>query len=195
LNSRLSCYRSSSCNHGGTSLVLAVELLPVLRGLALVLELGRHRRGAGSTHGCQLCRLRSYVNAATSAIVGDAVVVVVDDDRAIVDVGDPGNIDTVDRAVVIEVVPLPVAAVIAASCVSEAIVDATVEADMQPPEAAVEAIAVTVKAPVAGRPESSVVRRSAPCAGHPVIACGSIAPIARCPKVVGLRRLGLLVHG
>ena len=80
--------RSCSDRNGGTALVLIEELLLVLRGLALVLELGGHGRGAGSAHGCQFRRLRPYAEAASAAVVGDAVAHIVIGNRAVVDVVD-----------------------------------------------------------------------------------------------------------
>ena len=197
LNARLRCDGAGGGDHGRAAFVYVVELLTVLGGCTLVLKLGRHGRDTGSAIGYQLRRLWPYVEAASAAVIGDAVVDgrVVDDDGAVVDVGDIRDIDAVDRAVVVEVVSVPVAAVIAVAGVAEAVVDATVEADVLAPEAAVEAVAATVEAPVAGGPESTVVRGSAPCAGDPVVAGGDVAPVTGSPEVVGFGGLGLLVDG
>ena len=182
-----------SCDHGRAALVHVVELLTILRGFALVLDLGRHGRNSWAAHGSDLGRLRPDSDAASAAVVGDAGVVV-DDDGAVVDVGDVWA-DAVDGAVVVEVVAVPVAAVVANAGVAEAVVDAAVEADVKAPEAAMEAPAVVIPAPVAGGPEGAVVGWSAPGAGDPVVAGGTPVPVAGGPDVVGRGGFGLLVDG
>jgi hypothetical protein len=134
-----------------------------------------------------------HANAASAAVVGDAIVVI-DDDSAVVDMGDI-DVDAVDGTVVVEVVAVPIAAVIADAGVAEAVIDTTVEADMQTPEAAVKAPAVVVPAPVTRGPEGAVVRWSAPGAGDPVVAGGSPIPVAWCPDVVRRGGDGLLIIG
>lgn len=181
------------CDHGRTALVDVVELLTVLRGFALILNLGCHWRNARPAHGCDLSRLWANCDSAVTAVVGDAGVVV-DDDCAVVDVSDV-DVDAVDRAVVVEVVAVPVAAVITDAGVAEAVVNAAVEADMRAPEAAMEAPAIAVPAPVAGGPESTVVGWSTPCAGDPVVTGGSPVPVAGGPDVVGRGSDGLIVDG
>jgi hypothetical protein len=156
--------------------------------------LGGHGRGTGSAHGRYLRSPWSYVQTASAAVVGYAIVVV-DNDRAVVDVGDAVDVDAVDRTVVVEVIAVPVAALVAEAGVAEAIVNATVEADVKAPEAAVEAIAATVEAPVARCPERSIVRGSTPCAGNPEVAAWAPAPVAGSPEVVGFGGFGLLVDG
>jgi hypothetical protein len=185
--------RPGSGDHCRTALVDVVELLTVLCGFALVLELGGHGWNAWPAHGCDLCRLWPNGDATSAAVVGDAIVVI-DDDSAVVDVGDV-DVDAVDGTVVVEVVAVPVAAVITDAGVAEAVVDATVEANVQTPEAAMKAVAVVVGAPIAGGPEGAVVGWSAPCAGDPVIACGSPTPVAGSPDVVGRGGDGLFIIG
>jgi len=110
-----------------------------LCGLALVLKLRGHRRNARTPIGDEFGRLRAYVDAATATVVRHAVDGgVVDDDCAVVDVGDSRDVDVVDGAVVVEVTALPVAAVIPAAGVPVTVVDATVEADVWPPETAMK---------------------------------------------------------
>jgi hypothetical protein len=188
--------RDGTCsgNNGRTALILAVELLAVLSSLALILKLGRHGRSTRSPHGRQFRRLWPYCDSAVAAVVGDAIVVVVDDDCAVINVGDV-DVDAVDGTVVVEVISVPVAAMVAAACVAEAVVDTTVEADVRTPEAAVESVAPPIKAPVTGGPESAIIRWSAPGAGDPVVACGGPSPVAWGPEIVGRGGHGLLVDG
>jgi hypothetical protein len=176
------CDGAGRCDEGGTALVYVVELLAVLCGLALVLNLRGHGRNAGAAIGCDLGRLRAYVDAATATVVGDAVDGrVVHDDRAVVDVRDPRDVDVVDGAVVVKVMTLPVATVIAATGIAIAVVNSAVEADVRTPEAAMQNVAATEEAPVGGSPKSTVEGRSAPCTGNPVVADGCICPVAGGP--------------
>jgi hypothetical protein len=167
--------------------------LTVLRSFALVLDLGGHGWNSWTAHGSDLGRLRSDGEAASPAVVGDAGVVV-DDDRTVVDVGDVGA-DAVNSAVVVEVVAVPVAAVVADAGVTEAVVDAAIKADVEAPEAAVEAPAVVIPAPIARGPEGTVIGGSTPGAGDPVIAGGTPVPVAGSPDVVWRGGFGLFVDG
>jgi hypothetical protein len=80
-----------------------------------------------------------------------------------------GDVDVVDRAVVVEVAAAPVAALIADANVAEAVIDAAIVADVGAPIAAVELIAVVTPAPVARRPKGAFVWSLNPRAGNPVI--------------------------
>jgi hypothetical protein len=190
------CDGTRGGDQGGTALVHVVELLAILCGFALVLILRCHWRDAGAAVGCELGGLGADVDAAAAAVVGDAVDGgVVDDDCAVIDVGDTRDVDVVDRAVVVEVATLPIAAMIAAAGVAEAVVDTAVEADVRAPEAAVKVIAAAEEAPVAGGPEGTVEGRRAPGSGDPVVADGGVSPVAGGPEVVGRGGFGLLVDG
>jgi hypothetical protein len=182
-----------SRDHGWAASVHVVELLTVLLRFVLVLDLGGHGRDSGTAHGFDLGRPRSVSDAASASVVGDAGVVV-DDDGAVVDVGDV-DVDAVDGAVVVEVVAAPIASVIADAGVAEAVVDAAVKADVGTPEAAVEAPASVVPAPIAGGPEGAVVGWSAPGAGDPVVAGGSPVPVAWSPDIVWRGGFRLLIDG
>jgi hypothetical protein len=138
--------------------------------------------------------LRADVDAASAAVVGDAGVVV-DDYGAVVDIGDVVDVDAVDGAVVVEAVSIPVAAMVAVAGVSEAIVDASVVADVRTPEAGVEAIAVTEEEPVAGCPEGSGIGGGDPGSGNPVVASGSVTPVAGRPEIVRRGSWWLVVDG
>ena len=81
---------------------------------------------------------------------------VVDDDGvgygAVVDlnVRDVGYI--IDRAVVIETISIPVAALVADADVAESVVDAAVIADVTAPESIVKAVSAAGVSPIARRP-------------------------------------------
>jgi hypothetical protein len=158
-----------------------------------MLDLSGHGRDSGTAHGFDFSRPWSVSDAASSSVVGDAGVVV-DDDCAVIDVGDV-DVDPVHGAVVVEVVAAPVTAVVADAGVTKAVVDTAVKADVGAPEATMKAPAVAIPAPVAGGPEGAIVGRSTPGAGNPVVAGGSPVPVAGGPDVVGRGGLGLLVDG
>ncbi len=148
---------------------------------------------------CEFSWLGADVQATATAVVADAVAgasavrPAIVDDSAAVDVGDVSDVG--DRAVVVEVMPVPVAAEEADADVTEAVVDASVEANMGTPVAVMECVAATVVAPVRRRPESTVVGGSAPYAGHPVVAIGTPCPVAGRPEIVGIGSGRLIVFG
>jgi hypothetical protein len=182
-----------SGDHRWTTLVDVVKLLAIIGGFALIPDLRRHGRRAWTTECCDLGGLWTDCDAAASSVVGDSTIVI-DDDGSVVDMRDV-DIDAVNGAVVVEVVSVPIAAVIAVAGVTEAVVNASIETDVEAPITAVEAPAVVVPTPVAGSPECAIVRRSAPCAGDPVVAGGSPVPIAGSPDVVRSRGYWLIVFG
>lgn len=183
-----------SRDHCRTTFVLVEELLTILRGFALVLKLSGHGRRALTAQGCEFGWSWPYVQSASAPVIRDAIVVV-NNNCAVIDIRDAGDIDAVDGAVVVEVISVPIAAVIAVTGVAESIVDTAVEADVQAPEAAMKAVAAAVEAPVTGGPERTVVGRGAPSSGNPVVAAGTPAPVAGGPEIIGLGSLRLLVDG
>ncbi len=180
-------------------MVGVVELLAVLRGglrkLALLGELRCVHLAAGG----ELGLIRAGVDAATAAVIADAVegllpvAAVAVDDGAIVVVAAATYVG--DGAVVVEVIAVPVAAEEADADVAEAVVDAAVVADVGSPVAGEEAVPVIDVAPVGRGPESAIVGRRAPCAGNPVVATGAPCPVAGGPDVVGVGSGWLVVLG
>jgi hypothetical protein len=145
-------------------------------------------------HRIELTLRGPHVQATPAAVVADAVVHVVVDHRGVVDVGDVGGVDVVDRAVVHEAVLVPVAAVVAGAGVSIAIGNATVEAYVRAPVAGVKAIGSAREAPPAGCPQRAGVGSQHPDAGHPVIAAiASPAPVAGIPDIAGSGARRLLI--
>jgi hypothetical protein len=57
------------CDQGRPALVYVVELLTILRGLSLVLQLRGHGRNTGTSIGYEFGRLRSNVDASTATVV------------------------------------------------------------------------------------------------------------------------------
>ncbi len=97
------------------------------------------------------------------------------------------------NGVVVEVRPVPVAALIPDTEVSKPIIDASVEPDMPRPVTVVEAIPPTDKAPVPRSPQGAHVRRFNPAAWHPVVPVRPPRPVARRPDVVGIGRGRLVI--
>jgi hypothetical protein len=181
-------------DHGWASFVYVVELLTVLRGLTLVLKLSGHGRSAGTSEGRDLSGLWPCGNATATTVVGNAGIVV-DDNGAVVNVGDVDDVNAIDGAVVVKIVAVPVAAIVAVAGVAETIINTAIEAYVWTPVAAVEAPAIVIPTPVTRSPKGAIVGRSTPGAGDPVIACGSPVPVTGGPKVVWCRGFGLLVFG
>jgi hypothetical protein len=143
---------------------------------------GRQFRGAG------LDANSSRASVVTDPVYGDV------GDGVVVDVMHHGGVHVVDGAVVVEMAVIPIAAAITLAGVSEAIINATVKADVRTPIAVVERVAALVESPIAGSPEGALIGRLNPDAGDPVIAGAAIIPVAGGPKVVvgGSRRLVIL---
>src|SRR6185437_9230962 len=159
-------------HHGGAVVIYLGEVLPVGAGLLSKLKLGAHGRIVLLAHGLDLRRPGPAVDAAVSAVVahagnshiGDAVVV---------HVVNHSGVHVVHTAVIGEAISMPVAALVAESDISKAVVDAAIVANVPAPVTAVESVAVIGIAPPSGGPQSALVRRYNPGARHPVV------PLAR----------------
>jgi hypothetical protein len=89
--------------------------------------------------------------------------------RSVVDMVDVDVADVIDRAVIGEVIPMPVAALVANSHIAEAIVYAPIESDITAPVTGMVAVAATRESPITRRPESAIIRRLRPRTGNPVV--------------------------
>src|SRR5580698_8456120 len=88
---------------------------------------------------------------------------------------------------------VPVATIIATAHISVSVVHPAVVADVPTPKSTVPAIAATIVSPVAGRPQRPNIRRGGPDSRDPVVACGSIRPVAGGPHVIWFRARRLFV--
>ena len=176
------------------ALVLIEELLAVLSSLLVKLSLLCSWRSVPLAHRLGLRERGPEVDAAASAVVAHAVVVV-HDHRAVVDVVDVDFVDAVDGAVIEEVVTVPVTAFIAMAAIAEAIVDAAIEADVRAPVSTMEQVPAAEEAPVRRRPERANIGCGNPDAGHPVVAGGSVAPVTGGPEIIRCGSGRLLVLG
>ena len=183
------------------AVVLVIGELRVFRGLLARCDLCGDGRGVAFVHGSDFRRARLDIDAAVTSVVADAVgglcavVDVVHDDCTVVGVVVDAGADVGDGTVVVEVIALPVAAEEAEANVSEAVVDAAVEADVGAPIAAVEAVMHAAPAPVGWGPESAVVGGRNPFTGDPVVAVVAPGPVTGRPEVVRIRSWRLVVFG
>lgn len=184
------CRQRLCCrDHVGAAAILLEELRTVLHGCLAILHLRLHRRYTLLAHCSKFLRCRAAAKTAVAAVVGDTRVVdvrVVDDfHAAVVDVVVyPPWLHAIDCGVVPEVIVIPVATLVAEADVAEAVIDATVVADVLAPIAVVPAIATAVPAPPSGRPQRTNVRRRNPCSGDVVVTGGCVIPIAGGPHIV-----------
>ncbi len=151
------------------------------------------------THRRELRRSRaSLQTAGTTEVAGSRVVdirVVHHRDVAVVHVVVHHlRANVVHIGVVVEVVPVPVAALVSKADEAEAIVDAAVIAYVLPPVAAVPSVPAAVMTPPAGRPECAHKRSGNPVAGHIVVPSVRVVPITGCPQIIRARRGWLLIH-
>jgi hypothetical protein len=163
-----------------TAVVYRGKLRTVGCGLVHVLNLRRNRRYALLVQHCQFGRRRPNVESAGAAgiahfgsgVIGDVVVVYIANDR---------GIHIVDGAVVVERTSVPIAALIAAAPITEAVIDTAIVANVRTPIAVAPEIAPANERPIRRRPERADVRSNDPCSRNPVITAGSVSPVTGSP--------------
>jgi hypothetical protein len=104
-----------------------------------------------------------------------------------------GGVDVGDLAVVIELVVIPITAIIAAADIAVSVIHAAVVADVTAPIPLVPTITARIFAPVSWRPQRPSVRSKGPNSRNPVITGRRIGPVARRPNVVWVRTGRLLI--
>src|SRR5277367_765167 len=185
------------CRRRWTPVVHGRQLRAVLCGKVLVLGLVRGGLDVLLVFRLQFARGGVRRNAAFAV---EADVIVVDDgvlrnDGAVlVDVGYVHAAKVSHGAVVRERSTAPLAADEAYAAETEAVVNATIEAHVRAPIAAVPSVGAADKAPVAGSPENADSRRLHPNAGNPVVARVTVAPVAGGPEIARGGQWGLHVH-
>ena len=172
-------------------MVHAGKLSSIGAGSTLILHLYGHGRYVLLTHPRQFRSPCPHLHSARSAVEAHTGTAAGFAHRVVIDVMHHGDVDVVYRAVVVEVTAAPVAALVAEADVAKAVVDAAVIADVLAPVARIKPIMVMPVAPVAGRPQSTLVRSLHPRSGNPVVAGWSPGPVAGRPEItiVGSRRL------
>lgn len=133
------------------------------------------------------------VHSAAPAVVADTIAAIVGH-RVVINIANNRSIHICDRAVVVHRAVIPISAVVAATGVSEAVVDAAVVTNVWTPVAGMPQINAVIIAPPRRRPERVYPRRQHPCAGNPVIAGVRVIPIAGRPNVIvaGSGRLAVI---
>jgi hypothetical protein len=102
-------------------------------------------------------------------------------DRVVIDVVNDGSIHIVHGAIVVEYTSVPVPSLIAATAITEAVIDTAIEADVRTPVAVMPPIAPAKERPIRRRPERTDVGSNYPCSRNPVIAAGSVSPVTGGP--------------
>src|SRR5450755_4002329 len=132
-------------------------------------------------------------HAALAAVVADAGVTL--HHSGVVGIVNHGGVHAIHRSVVSEAAIIPASALIPATTVSVAIIDAAVKTDILAPVAFMERIGIAAPAPIAGRPKEANLWRLYPVATHPVIAVVAISPITGGPEIAVGGTNRLLVDG
>jgi hypothetical protein len=117
----------------------------------------------------------------------------VDDYRSVINmnVRDP---DVVHTAVVIESPAMPITALVAFAEITEAVINAAVEANMRAPITGMPKISPAAKRPIAWSPQEPGLRCDHPSARYPVIAIWSVSPVAGGPDVSVARARWLRIN-
>jgi hypothetical protein len=176
---------------GRSSAIFGNELAPVACGVAGVLNLGGDGSGAALAQNLHFGGDGVSVEASIASGVTDFVGVEATGHIGVVNVVNNAQIDVVDGAVMEEFTSVPVATVVAAADVAEAVIDPTVVANMRGPVAAMKAVAAVGEIPIGRGPQVIYQRGDHPGAGNPVIAGSGVVPVAGGPVIVvtGGRRL------
>lgn len=152
---------------------------------------GRHRC-VELSFSREFLRVRTSRCAASAAVEAGAIHgSVVVDHCGVVGVVDNGGVDVGDRAIIVVDAAVPVSARESYARVAKSIVNPTIEAHVRSPIAGVPQISSSAPTPIARRPEQTDRWRHYPGAGHPVISCWPVRPIAGRPDISG-RRAGRL---
>ena len=183
--------RGSDC---GSSLVHGRQECMVRAGSVHVLGLHRcWRRVLPACHrlfrGC-----RTGGNSTCATVIANMVYRGFVDYGLVVDVVNDRDIHVVHRGVVAEGSVGPISTAVADATVAEAIVDATVEADLAAPVAFIPSEGIAAPTPIAGSPEQANAGRLHPRARHPEIAFIAVRPITGRPQITFSGNHGLGVN-
>src|SRR3984885_9315951 len=181
--------------HGGCAVIIRREQGLVLAGSVFLPNLCcDRRRMLFARIGFFFCG-RAGRDAAFAAVEGD-MGFIVDDDRLVnVNVGDLGCIHMHNGGVVEESAAAPFAAAETDAAVSEAVINATVEADLRSPIAGIPGVDTVVPSPVARGPKQADGGRLDPCARYPVVAGVIVpSPVTGCPQIASAGTDRLLIN-
>ena len=160
----------------------------------LLVTLHRSERYVAIVLSSQLVMIRSYAQAAFTAVEAHASHIVIVDNRPVVNVGDVYTTEVGNGPVVIKRVTTPVAALKTNTTITVPVVDTTVETYVRTPVALVPGIYAATPTPITGRPQITRLWCHHPRARHPVVVIVAVSPIARRPDVPNSRARWLYVH-
>ena len=120
-----------------------------------MLSLQRRRRCALLMRRCLFCLGRAGRYSTGAAVIADTIHRGVVNYGPVVNIVNVVNVHVVHRAVIVEGPVIPISAAIADTTIAEAIVDATVEADVRTPVATIPGVGVGSPAPITRGPEQT----------------------------------------
>ena len=138
--------------------------------------------------------VRTCVHSTPAAVIADVVVGGVVDHGFVVDVVNIRDVDVVHRAVVVEGSVVPISALIADAAITEAVVDAAVEADLRAPVAIIPGVGVATPAPITRSPEQARFRSHHPRTRHPEVAFLAVGPVTGRPYIALSGGHRLFIH-
>src|ERR1035437_9502059 len=148
-------YRYGGCAGGRLAVVHPCPLLRVGARCLRMFSLSSDRRNMSLPRRRLLLRVCAHLDPAGTAVVADAVVVAAVLNPLVVDIVNIGAIHVALGTVIEEVSAVPTAAAITFAVVTEAVVDAAIEADLGPPVAIVEEVSAVAPAPITRRPKEA----------------------------------------
>jgi hypothetical protein len=163
------------------------------RSFTGLLNLRRHGSRSRVAPHSQFRRRGPRLDSTAAAVVTDPIATVVRN-SIFVNVVNYCGIHIGDRAIVFNRAVVPIRAIITAARISEAVIDAAVEADMWTPIARVSNIEAVLVTPVWRRPQRSNPGCDHPSSGDPIVTGRRIIPVTGRPEIVvfGTRRLAVL---
>ena len=139
---------------------------------------------------------RASAESPRTAIVTDAIYREIVHHGTVVNVGDVRHVDIGHRPIIEEGPTPPFPARKAHATVTEAIIDAAVEANMGAPVSCMPEKCGSTPTPVTGSPQKARGWRHHPGARNPVVAvCRIVSPITRSPHVARARTNRLRING
>src|SRR5579863_453532 len=180
----------------GAPVIFRREVCAVQARGVFVRSLQRCRLNVRFAAGCDFLSVRTRAQSTGAAVETGAVHGRVVHDDGAVDVGvvDDSFVHVNDSGVVCEHAAAPFSADEADAAVAEAVVNATIEADVRSPIAGVPCINAAAPTPVTRSPEQPDAGWCNPHSRHPVVASGAVRPIAGRPKVAGDRARRLFIN-
>src|SRR5580704_16134610 len=179
----------------GTAVIFRREVRVVHARGVLMRNLHRRAHDVRFTRGAKFFRICVDCQAARTAVEAGVNVIVHDYGAVDVDVVHDSFFHMDDCGVVGEAATAPLAANEADTAVPEAVVNAAIEADVGSPIASVPGIYAATPTPVTRSPEQADARRCDPNARYPVVASGTVRPIAGRPHIALNRARRLFVNG